>query len=71
MNDPGKVRQGVPAKKSLSEYGNNADDGGLMCPRCQCRHFRVIYTTRHPGAIERRRACRHCGYRVTTREQIK
>jgi C4-type Zn-finger protein len=71
MNDPGKVRQSVKAEKSLSDYGNRAEDGGLECPKCGCRHFRVIYTTRHPNAIERRRACRNCGYRVSTREQIK
>lgn len=42
---------------------------GLECPRCGCRHFRVIYTQPRNGFILRRRECRHCGRRVTTREQ--
>lgn len=43
---------------------------GLVCRQCGCRDFRVIYT--RPGAGNRnvrRRACRHCGLRVTTSEQ--
>ena len=42
---------------------------GLICRRCECRDFRVIYTRPSPaGYIVRRRACRHCGWEVTTRE---
>lgn len=44
---------------------------GIMCPKCECRHFEVIYTTRKTHSIVRRRECRHCGYRITTREQIQ
>jgi len=45
--------------------------GGLACPRCGCRHFEVISTrSQRPGCILRRRACRHCGHRVTTYERI-
>ena len=43
---------------------------GLVCARCGCRHFEVVYT--RPAAdnrIMRRRACRHCGKRITTFEQ--
>ena len=48
-----------------------AAQGGLECPKCGCRHFEVIETTqRRPGAILRRRACRHCGHRVTTYERV-
>lgn len=44
---------------------------GLECPRCGCRHFRVIYTrAAWGGRIMRRRQCRHCGRRVTTSERI-
>lgn len=44
---------------------------GLECPRCGCRHFRVIYTrAAWGGRIVRRRECRHCGRRVTTSERI-
>lgn len=43
---------------------------GLVCTKCGCRHFHVLYT--RPvvnGRILRRRECRHCGYRVTTYEK--
>jgi transcriptional regulator NrdR family protein len=43
---------------------------GLECPRCGCRHFRVIYTRPRNGSILRRKECRHCGRRVVTRERI-
>ena len=44
---------------------------GLECPRCGCGHFYVIYTRQAGrGRIVRRRECRHCGRRVTTREAI-
>jgi len=44
---------------------------GLDCPRCGCRHFRVIYTrAAWGGRIVRRRECRHCGRRITTSERI-
>ncbi len=44
---------------------------GILCPKCGCAHFEVIYTRRIPdGAIRRRRECRHCGRRVTTTERM-
>jgi transcriptional regulator NrdR family protein len=43
--------------------------GGIECPRCGCRHFRVVYTRPRNNAIVRLRECRHCGRRVLTREQ--
>lgn len=43
---------------------------GLICPKCGCRHFRVLYTRKgHREAIVRRRECRHCGRRITTWEK--
>ncbi len=46
-----------------------ADERGIECPRCGCRHFHVLYTRRSIGGrIQRRRECRHCGYRLTTVE---
>jgi transcriptional regulator NrdR family protein len=43
---------------------------GLVCPRCGCRHFEVVYTRASFGAkIIRRRECRHCGKRITTWEK--
>jgi len=47
-----------------------AEKRGLECPRCGCRHFRVLYTRRAIGGrILRRRECRHCGRRMTTHEK--
>jgi hypothetical protein len=45
-------------------------DGGLRCPKCGCRDFRVVETRASGDRINRRRACRHCGHRVTTSERI-
>lgn len=46
----------------------DSDAAGLVCRACGCRHFRVVYLKRLPGALLRRRECRHCGKRITTRE---
>jgi len=43
---------------------------GLECPECGCRHFETIRTEPKPWGILRRKACRHCGRRVTTRERL-
>lgn len=44
---------------------------GLLCPKCGCEHFRVMYTRRAVGGkIVRNRECRHCGKRVITYEQV-
>lgn len=44
---------------------------GIVCPRCGCGHFRVIYTrARWGGRIVRRRECRNCGKRVSTTERV-
>jgi len=61
-----------PALQDLRDEALVADFGkGLVCPRCGCRHFKVVYTrpTRH-GRIQRRRECRHCGWRCTTCERV-
>jgi transcriptional regulator NrdR family protein len=43
---------------------------GLVCRTCGCRHFEVLYTRpAFGGRLLRRRACRHCGRRLTTYEQ--
>ena len=44
------------------------DGGGLECPDCGCRHFRVTKTVQGNGVIVRRRECRNCGKRLTTYE---
>ena len=50
--------------------GDRDKDRGIECPKCGCRHFRVIYTRAARGnRIIRRRECRHCGRRMTTYER--
>jgi len=47
-----------------------ANQRGLECPRCGCRHFHVLYTRAAIGGrILRRRECRHCARRLTTYEK--
>jgi len=42
---------------------------GLQCRKCGSRHFRVVYTrAARGGYLIRRRECRECGRRMTTRE---
>jgi len=43
---------------------------GLECPECGCRHFETIKSEPRTWGILRRKACRHCGRRVTTRERL-
>lgn len=43
---------------------------GLVCPKCGCRHFELVKISHAVGYVRRRRACRHCGHRVTTTERI-
>lgn len=68
-----------PKKESMSlaEMAEKADakaaevSRGIMCPKCGCRDWRVVY--KRPltaGREQRRRACRNCGHRVTTTEKV-
>ena len=53
-----------------AESETPADDHGIRCPDCGCRHFEVIET--RPAwnqRIRRRRQCRNCGRRITTSER--
>ena len=43
---------------------------GLECPECGCRHFETIKSEPRMWGILRRKACRHCGWRVTTHERL-
>ena len=53
--------QPKPKPKPKSNYG-------LECRKCGCHYSRVIYTEPRNGYILRRRECRHCGWRLSTRE---
>ena len=46
----------------------NTANKGLVCSACGCKQFRVVYLKRLHGALLRRRECRRCGKRITTRE---
>ncbi len=48
------------------------DKGGLVCPVCACRDFRVAntYPFSDSGTKLRRRQCRNCGKIVTTQETL-
>ena len=41
---------------------------GLECRKCGCRHFICTRTRPQNGFIIRVKECRHCGWRVQTRE---
>ncbi len=56
-------------KKKKSE--KQSEGGGLVCPRCGCRHFYTTKTEKLKRVIRRRRQCRNCGKVVTTRERIE
>jgi hypothetical protein len=61
-----------PAPITLSELRWRTPDGpegGLKCPKCECRHLPVYYTRHVDGTVRRVRRCRHCGYELTTRER--
>lgn len=46
------------------------EDRGLVCTRCGCRHFFVVYTMpARDGSIRRLKECRNCGQRLRTREK--
>lgn len=48
-----------------------ADELGIECPECGCRHFSVLRTRpASKNRLMRRRECRHCGRRITTYEKI-
>jgi len=55
----------IPVRLSKLQH----DDKGLVCRKCGCRHFRVIYTRpQADGRIKRSRQCRNCGRRMVTWE---
>jgi hypothetical protein len=60
-----------PAGEAPTPAANDDLPMGLICHRCGCRHFYVVYTRKRPdGRILRRRECRHCGTRIMTIEKI-
>lgn len=45
-----------------------SDKKGIVCPKCGCSHFYVIYTRPRGDKIMRRKECRNCGKKITTYE---
>ena len=58
---------GLPAAEPCP--ADPANKRGLECRHCGCKNFRVVYTRPTWGnRIMRRRECRYCGKRITTKE---
>ena len=56
------------AKDGRREY--RQDQSGMRCPKCNSGYSRVLYTRKEfNGGLRRRRECRHCFARFTTREK--
>jgi len=56
----------------LSEHGiNDGQARGLVCRKCGCTHFFVVYTRPIAGGIRRSRECRNCSSRVITTERFR
>ena len=54
------------------EAVTDGEKAGLVCRACGCQHFRAVYLKRLPKAVlMRRRKCRHCCKRITTREMAR
>jgi hypothetical protein len=69
----GKTQPRKPLRP-LSQFGTVAGDAsdapaGIACPKCGCRHLRVVTTDPLDGEIRRYRMCRHCGRRIRTFER--
>lgn len=59
MNEPTKVKPDPEEQR------------GLVCPKCGCGQFFVVYTRpARDSKIVRSRECRHCGRRMITYERV-
>ncbi len=47
---------------------DTTDNTGLVCRKCGCRHFHVIYRKAVKDGFRRLQSCRHCGHRISTME---
>jgi hypothetical protein len=74
LEPPIKVRRPIEERiRELQERKAKADAApepvGIPCPKCGCCEFFVVYVRKRRSHILRRRECRHCGKRITTREK--
>ena len=64
INDP------MRRKVWPDDYGDDDDDIGVRCPKCNCADTRVGYTRhRREGTNLRKRRCRNCGREFATYEK--
>lgn len=62
-------RKKAPGPRPAVRPRPEPEPPGIECPACGCRHFFVVYVRPRRSMIVRRRECRHCGRRITTRER--
>ena len=57
--------------RQSSETKDEADGGGLRCPKCFCKRSRVVYVRDYgKGVRVRRRECLYCHSRYSTFEKL-
>jgi len=70
MNQPNSHPTQDRQRIQLSSLATGQDQArGLVCRKCGCTHFFVVYTRPIRGGIRRSRQCRHCGKRLITTER--
>lgn len=68
MMNPSPVRpEDLPTLAELAR--GVGQPGGIVCPRCGCRDWRVYYTRQRADAVLRSKVCRHCGMKIITNER--
>jgi transposase-like protein len=68
-NPSPRTERELASPQEMAVMGGTRNLKGLVCPDCGCADFRVKHTYSTNGGILRRRECRHCGRRLTTREE--
>ena len=60
-----RIRMSYDEIRARSKSGEN---GGLVCPQCKCKQFKVADTEKGDDKIVRYRVCRNCGFHIRTHE---
>jgi len=64
------MNDGMRSRKVWPNDYQGADDVGLKCPKCHCKHIPVLKSRNTVGDTRyRRRECRNCGHKFTTYER--
>lgn len=70
--DPHESGGDPPHTTPGADPGETPPAAGLVCRQCGCADSRVVYVVRKAqGFVTRRRECRYCGHRFSTREIIR